>query len=334
MPRILVAKTLVHAKQSTVKGYIYVEGDTIRAIGEDDPPEELQLAELVIGGPGRLAVVGLTTIASLEALPYRSKLYAHTLTGFLSSSEAGKIARNTSRERAYNAALLGLYELVVHGYSSVISIDPHAEVVARAYRDTRASGAILVPMGCKYSPEKPLEELDGLLQAKPPGVLAGILLCGEEKSLTGEISSSYPEAVIATLSRQEMRAILPHSQNHEIIVADLGLLDEATTGPMRILSPFIAITIITSKGHSVPEALEALTQPYHALREGKADITIVEALEPPCYPPSIENLAGCTPRIETLISGGALLVDTGQPIILDREVLEKAAKNLLREQEA
>ncbi len=320
--KILVTGTRVYVGGEVYEGYLFIDGSRVAGRGEGEPPEEYQWADLVVGGPNRLAIVGLSTLpASLETIAYRSRLYTHSFHSFLSSKEAGWIASTLSEEHAYYSALLSVYELVAGGYSFIVSADPHALAVARALRDTGVHGAVLVPFDCQYSPSSPEAVVEELAGNGAGGVEAGIYTCSPERA--PELSESYTGLPVLSFKSS---GLVVARKGEEAVIGPASVVEKAAVGPMRVLSAFTALTITVVEGMSVAGGLGLLTSLYTLLGNGKADVTVVEAEEPPCHPMSLENLAGCSPRIETLVSNGTLLVDTGQAIMFSVDELRKAAQ--------
>lgn len=316
-------------------GYIHVSAGAIDYIGLGEPPEEAQYAELVAGGPGRIVYPGFASPpVFLESYPFRHLLADINPAEYMESSVADRIRSMGGRE-AYYSALMALYELAVHGYTRVVSIDPHIDAVARAIVDTGLEGAVLYPYGCGLTPDKEFTEL--LKRIEEQGidrhrVRVGIALCGGAEP--PEEAMKQAELVYSL----EARSLWAPSSTGQAVAEQSRT---AVPGPMypHIASPW---KLMAGKEHR--DVYTLLTQTIHRLFDPEyrvygekrpAHLVVVDATEPPGWLPALEyarpwSLSGSRPRIETVLSGGRLVVDGGEHLAIGPDAARQASEAIRR----
>ncbi|KSW12400.1 hypothetical protein CF15_06635 [Pyrodictium occultum] len=303
-------------------GYIRLSGGGVDGIGEGEPPEEMQAAELVAGGPGRIVYPGFASPpVYLELYPFRSQLDGVEPREYPWSSVASRVAQLGERE-AYYAALMAAYDLALHGYTRVIAIDPHLEAVARAIIDSGLEGAVLYPQGCSLTPRRSFEEALRGLEARGidrSKVRVGVALCGPEP----------PEGV---------------PEKAEVVYRmDNGVLEAPGAGQLRLepLYPHEASPwSLMSRGRldaykTLAKGIHGVLDPGYRVYGAPAHLVVVDASEPPGWLPEPRaarpwSLTASRPRVETVVSGGRLVVDGGEHLLIGADAALKASEALRR----
>ncbi|HIQ23679.1 MAG TPA: hypothetical protein EYH50_01360 [Pyrodictium delaneyi] len=316
-------------------GYIHVSAGTIDYIGLGEPPEEAQYAELVAGGPGRIVYPGFASLpVFLESYPFRHLLADIDPVEYMESSVADQVRSMGSRE-AYYSALMALYELTMHGYTRVVSIDPHVDAVARAIIDAGLEGAVLYPHGCGLTPRKEFTEL--LKRMEEQGidrrrVSVGIAMCGSTEP--PEEAMKWAELVYSL----EARSLWVPDGSEQAVTEQRKT---AIPGPMypHTASPW---TLMASREHR--DVYTLLTQTIHMLfdpgysvygEKRPVYLVVVDATEPPGWLPAPEyarpwSLSGSRPRVETVVSGGRLVVDGGEHLAIGSNAARQASEAIRR----
>ncbi len=329
------------------EGFLYADEGRVVRLGEGEPPAELEAAELVVGGRGRLVTPALASAHTHLLLYPLRHLLPH---GDPASTEAAeRLASSITPQEAYRLALLALYELTMHGVTFVEAMDPFAEHVARAMRDAGIRGVVSIPMpGCRYSRPGWREELDALLEWRGvPVALAACTRSDVEEALRlrrekgVEIHGHPPEAhldprVDVSLhgGEAERRVIVPvPGESLEPVEAGIGLDAVGIGNPLR------AALVAAWLGMGYRAALSAVTRGacrvYRAdcgsLREGApADLIVYDLSTPPGTvprPEAVERLLlDAEPRVEMVVAGGQPIVDQGTHLTIQPAVVEEALR--------
>ena len=329
------------------EGFVYAEGGVVRRVGEGEPPAELEAAELVVGGRGRLVVPGLVS-AHTHLLLY--PLRHHLPHGDPASTElAERLASSITAGEAYTLASLALYELTMHGVTVVAAMDPYAEHVARAMRDASVRGVVAVPMpGCRYSSRAWREELEALLEWRGVGVaLAACTRSDVEEAVRVArekripVYGHPPEAhldprVDVSLhgGRGGRRVEVPVPGGRlEPREAGLGLDAVGIGNPLRLA------LVAAWQGMGYEAALNAVTAwgcrtlgaECGVLKEGApADLIVFDLSTPPGLPARRETLArlllDAEPRVEMVVAGGQPLVDQGTHLLIQPALVERGLR--------
>ncbi|ALL01016.1 hypothetical protein Pyrde_0968 [Pyrodictium delaneyi] len=338
--RILFYDVYIVDEKGAVQGpgYIHISAGTINYIGIGEPPEEAQYAELVAGGPGRVVYPGFAAPAVfLEMYPFRHLLVDVRPQEYPESKIAERVRSMSSRE-AYYAALMALHELSMHGYTRVVAVDPHIDAVARAIIDSGLEGAVLYPYGCSLAPTQDFNELVKKIEEygiDRRRIRVGIMVCEDREP---------PEVVLekAELVYTRRSGMLKASSGERSIVISPRPLEGAVPGPLypHTASPWALLA--QHNGWNPRDVYRALTQTLHEILEpgyrvyekGRpAHIVVVDVSEPPGWLPTPEyaapwSLSGSRPRVETIVSGGRLVVDGGEHLAVGSNAARQASEVL------
>ncbi len=304
-------------------GYVRLSGGAISHIGIGEPPEEAQLAELVLGGAGRLLYPGfgaalvypetyiLRDYVSEEGLPNESVL---------------RCIRDMSEEEAYYSSLMAFYEMSLAGYTRIIALSPWPRAVIRALREAGLSGAVLALIDDANALRKALRELPGLQEPSTKDqVVLGIAA-----------SQELPDAVtiggINCIIKHKCSIVCNNKR-----VVPFGCSGKGVIAPVYpFITPSQLLRRYRDQGFSslIEGAHRLISAEYTPLDKGaRTHITVYDVSEPPSWMGSLELASPymLTPlaRAETLISEGRLVVDGGEHLFLGVEVSEKAKEVLV-----
>ncbi len=326
------------------RGYVYVDKGLVRSIGEGEPPAELEAANLVVGGSGRVVLPGLVT-AHTHLLLYPLR---HVLEhGDPANTElAAKLVEVASEREAYLLATLSLYELTLQGATIIQASDVHAHAVWRAMRDAGVEGVVGVLVGCRYSSSSWREELEMLIEA---GARVALVVCKSsfmDEALRAakkhglRVYAHPPDiggdavfhATSGVSARTRVYVPLPGGSPPETPLA-LGL------DAVSISSVLRAAMIAAWQGLGYENALlaatswgaEALGLDGGVIEPGKpAHLVVYDVSMPPGLPPRRDTLPrlllDIEPRVELVVSKGAPIVDQGEHITIPRSRVEEAAR--------
>ena len=299
-------------------GYVRVSDGVISHIGAGEPPEEAQLAELVLGGRGRLLYPGFGA-ALVYPETYILRDYIMDGNG-LPDESVLECVREMNEEEAYYSSLMAFYEMSLAGYTWIIALSPHADAVARALKEAGLSGAALALV--KDTSE--LKDLPELERDVGNQVVLGIAVT---KPVPSEASIKGIKCVI-----EDSCNIYCGNQR----IVPFGCRGEGVIAPVY---PFVTPSQIMRKYRVqgllslVRDAHRLVSKEYTPLGKGtRAHITVYDVNEPPSWMGSLELASPymLTPlaRAETLVSEGRLVIDGGEHLFLGPEASEKAMEVL------
>ena len=331
------------------EGFLYAEAGRVARLGEGEPPAELEAAELVVGGRGRLVAPALASAHTHLLLYPLRHLLPH---GDPASTElAERLASSITPQEAYRLALLALYELTMHGVVFVEAMDPFSEHVARAIRDAGIRGVVSVPMpGCRYSGPSWREELEALLEWR--GVRVALAACTRgdvEEALRLrreahpglEIHGHPPEAhldprVDVSLhgGEAERRVLVPTpGSSLEPVEAGLGLDAAGIGDPLRaaLVAAWLGMGYRAALAAVTRGACSAYREDCGSLREGApADLIVYDLSTPPGTiprPEAVERLLlDAEPRVEMVVARGQPIVDQGTHLTIQPAVVDEALR--------
>lgn len=118
MDILVTGSVIFTGKEIVRKGYVYIRGGRVVSVGEEPYPEEYSYANLILGGPGRIIVPGLSALASLAFYPFRLRKS--------SLRERVELYRSLDLRSAFILSLPALYDLHMSGVSTVVveAVDP------------------------------------------------------------------------------------------------------------------------------------------------------------------------------------------------------------------
>jgi len=304
-------------------GYVYVRGGVVEAVEPGEPPEEMQYAEMVAGGPGRLVLPGLLLGPVVpETYVLRGLVGPGDALGLLRGEGwAAEAVASMSGAEAYHAALMMFYEAAVEGYTAVVAVTPHPIEVARALDAAGLWGLVLAPRGC------------GALDAEPP---AGDALPGEARVSIGVLDCTPRPGPGAFRLTGEGLIEAPGGDRFEPPPwrgrGAPAPVTAAAASPWPMFSglthpePREAYRWLAWRGYRLLPGHEA----YEPLR-GPASLVVLDYSEPPGWlpePAGVEALGPARPRVETVMSRGRMVVDGEEHLYLGRSAAEEAARTL------
>jgi len=293
-------------------GYVYISRGVVEAVEPGEPGEEEQEAEMVAGGPGRLVVPGFAyAVLVPEAYPLRGLAAEEGLGALEAVTRMGA-------EDAYYASLMMLADAALNAYTRLVLAAAEPAAAAKAATDAGLEATVLVPVdpGCP-APLRPRSlEDERRLAAELGADLARIPM---------EPLACSPGAAPAAwqLDPGSMTLTAPH-----------GAADPLPAAPAAPPSPW---SLLAEKG---AEAWRLLVKAAHLAAEegytpltGKAHLAVLDLSEPPGWLPSPEAacprcLGPTTPRVETVLSGGRIVVDGGEHLYIGSEAAAEASRRL------
>jgi len=179
---ILVTGSVIYTGSDVIRdGYILIKGGRIYSVGSMPVPEEFTYATLILGGPGRIVVPGLTALTDILAYPIRFKA--------TSMAERIKFYRSVPREHLVRMALPAIYEAHTSGITSIIieGIDP---ATVLSIRDL---------VGGLYGLAKPSCSDTGITGERIPGLIT--LVRVSDESCRGEGVNIGSDDILSLVSR-------------------------------------------------------------------------------------------------------------------------------------
>ena len=109
---ILITASAIYTGREVLRdGYVYIEDGIVKDVGPQPPPDDVQDATLIIGGPGRVVVPGLTAVADVAAYGIR---YSRPTIG-----RRVEFYRRLSDDELFKLSLPGVYELHMMGVTTI-----------------------------------------------------------------------------------------------------------------------------------------------------------------------------------------------------------------------
>ena len=326
------------------RGYVYIEAGRVKGVGAGEPPAELEAANLVAGGEGRVALPGLVSAHThLLLYPLRHVLEHGDPAN---TGLAARLVEVIGEREAYLLATLSLYELTLHGVTVVQASDVHAPAVWRAMRDAGVDGLVGVLVGCRYSSRGWREELETLLEAR---ARAALVVCDE--GLLGEAIRVAKEAGVPLYTHPPAGGgdMVMHASRgtgarvRVYVPVPGGAPPEPPVGigldAVSISSVLRASMVAAWQGLGYDAALlaatrwgaEALGLEGGVIEPGSpAHLVVYDVSLPPGIPPRRDTLArlllDIEPRVELVVANGSPIVDQGEHITIPRSRVEEAAR--------
>ncbi len=359
MVKVLIDKASILTLSSVTdpwisEGYVYASNGKIQAVGKGEPPEELKYPELLLNGRGRVVTPGLSsgfTIVSLYPLRYGANT--------ASWGNWVDYYKRLSRTDMYYISGMAFLEMVMRGVTSALVSDIYLDNVARAAVDVGLYVTLAPPFNCgldDFSPENELRLLLSRWHEKVPNVRASILTCGEPTGEVAELAEkhSLPVYVLSgPPGRLGSKAICVNSSEQSCaknIFYGVGLSrwvygSGIGMGVRASYSMFPVLREVADRTGSHP--LDVLNTAvsvnpkllgfsgYGALDVGNtANIVMFNTSEPPGWPqPSnlkqlINALVHGELRVESVIIGENVVVDSGESLTLGYDFISKARSRL------
>ncbi len=152
MISILITGDMVYTGEEALKnGYVYVKGGRIISIGEGSPPDEYTYATLILGGPGRIILPGLSIVAEPIMYPFR----------YISLVDKCRLYETIDEASAFKIALAGIYELNRIGATRIVVKYPERSL-ANSLRE--ALGGVFEPL--TYSCQEKKDDLRTIIDPR------------------------------------------------------------------------------------------------------------------------------------------------------------------------
>jgi hypothetical protein len=320
------------AEEDEVKGpgYIHLSNGVIDYIGVGSPPEEAEIAELVLGGRGRIVFPGFCApLVYPEAYLFRTfrrppRVFDNQLIEF---------SKSLSSEEAYYLSLMAFYEMSLAGYTRVLAVSPNAVPVARALIESGLEGAILLPIdGCENCSksyfEKIRAEVEQVSNGEQARVKLGALIMHDEEIVLPDWIK--PICKVINESVTVCNGISVKAYSHDILGAsDVPGLIYPYISPGQVIFEYGSegYKALSLRCHRIIDA------EYRGIeKNGRAYLAVYDISEPPSWFPE-KNLAKpyvltSIATAETVVSGGRLVVDGGEHLFIGSDAAEKASSIL------
>lgn len=347
MVRILLRDSIIlRGKElEPIKGYIYVEDDKIAYVGLGKVREEHEVAELYVTARERIILPGtITPVTWVSLYPFRLLL----LSGNLQYYEVFQVI---GKDEVYYASLLAGYELLKHGVTTVgimdqvyqeeviralfdiglrilVLVDPYMNDVVNAYnrwdgKEGRIKVYVLVETSTDARRYADIVGRDRIV-AKPGKIVSGANI------------------FIDPVTPLELHKTIISSMFLDKWVKGCGL----TIGLALKYSMFDIAHKLVLKGkangkealvHIITRNAEVMgLENTGVIDEGyKADLVVLNASEPPGWPPIplesnifYEHIMGLDLRTETVIIDGEIALDVGEPLNVGYEKIYKAKEKV------
>lgn len=295
MVDILITGSIVFTGDRFLRnGYVYIRDGKIDYVGEGPVPEEYTYATLILGGPGRVVMPGLTALASVAAYPIR----------FQSPTMGARVKfyKEHDLKTLVLASLPAVYELHMSGVTTIIVEGLTPELPLELARMVGGFYGLAIPI------------CSGVEPRYVPGLASLITLSGSECEGEADV--------------REINGI-------------------GFKGSSRLLSvfngPSYVITRVISENpwFESLELRKTVSLPPPAIKPGRvAEIAVYDVSRPPAMlldmagEREVLNIYVSGAKLETLIAGEDVLVDTGEHLyIVEKhfnEIRRVAEKIILR----
>ncbi len=277
MVDVLITGSVIFTGERFIRnGYVYIRDGRVDSVGEAPVPEEYTYATLILGGPGRIIVPGLTVLASVASYPLRLSMP--------SMGSRVKFYASNDLKTLILASLPAVYELHMSGATTIIVEGLTPELPLELSRLIGGFYGLAVPV------------CSGVEPRYVPGLASAITIAGSE---------CEGESDIVEINGRGFK------------------------GSSRLLSVFGGLSYTISKiGSEDPwvESLElrrALLLPPPAIKPGRvAEIAVYDVSRPPAMlldmadESKVLKVYVSGARLETLIAGEDVLVDTGEHLYI------------------
>jgi len=347
MVRILLRDSIVlRGKElEPIRGYVYVEDDKIVHVGLGEVREEHEVAELYITARERIILPGTITPSTWVSLyPFRLLL----LSGNLQYYEVFQVV---GKDEVYYASLLAGYELLKHGVTTVGIMDQvYQEEAIRALFDIGLRILVLVDpymndvanMYNRWDGKEDRVKVYALVEA-PADARKYADIVGRDRIVAkpGKIISG------ANVFIDPVTPLEPHKTVISSMFLDKWIKGCALAIGLALkYSMFDVARKLVLKGkangkealvHIITRNAEVMSlKNIGVIDEGfKADLVVLNASEPPGWPPIplesdvfYEYIMGLDLRAETVIIDGETVLDAGEPLNVGYEKIYKAKEKV------
>ncbi len=340
--------TLRESEPIIEQGYIYINKGVIASLGKGPPPPELELAEYVIDGRGRVVLPGFV-IGVGDILEYVFRFY---------DVERCRLIEVLSKGEIQALLEVALTSLAMRGATSLVTItkEEHFKYLPRAVSTSWIRTRIVIE-GVEHLDEalrhvqREVSEQDAIAK----GIVSiGVRYDGCDASTLERIEASSSYAYVCKGDPLQIRKIIEERKLRRVILINpaqaLDLRSVFTNGrivkghgvgfedPTK-LSPHLFLYEVYNKLGSYIETIEAAIKwnaqnfdiGIASIVEGvPADIVIYSYREPPSgpIPMSTNGLFKAIVlgelKVDTVIIGGDVVVDNGEPLMVGRATFKKA----------
>ncbi len=347
MVRILLRNaTVLYGKELNIipRGYVYLEDDQIKKIGDGEPPEDYRLAELYITANDRLIMPGtLSPVTYISFYPFRYLLLKNLVNPL-------DILSTLSTNDYYNISLMAGYELVKNGVTTVGVLDQeNLHTIARGLYEIGLRILLLVDPYVNDL-DKIVEEWDGKdgrvhvyalvessIDARKYSAKLGLnrivakpaKMPGGAKILVDPPGMIRPSDTVVTFL------------NIGRWVNGVGLsIGVAPQYNMFDIARRLWITGKTSSREALVHATSRTAEIFSLENLGvvvegaKPDIIVLDFSEPPSWPlipfddVVYDMVLDSNRRIETVIVNGEVIVDGGDPLNVGYDKVYKAKEKI------
>lgn len=338
------------------EGYVYIKDGRVIAVGKGEPPEELRYPELLINGKGRIVAPGTSSaITSVTLHPFRHRARDLWWSNYM------EFLKGLSRRDVYYLAGMALMEMMSKGVTSALITDIYLDDVARAAREAGFYVTLAPPIGCgldEFGPDNELRLLVNRWHGKVEEIRAAVLTCGEPAPEAVEAARKYGLTLYVlkppkTVPIEGVRTVFINpveGSGKDVVRYGNGLsswVPEEGLGigirpSYSMIDVVREVTLRTGK-HPL-DALYAATQvnaklvgtpEVGAIDVGsRANIVMFNTAEPPGWPApkDISSLVTAVVegelRVETVIAGDNVLVDSGETLTLGSDLVIKAKSRI------
>jgi len=332
------------------RGYIYINKGVIAAVGEGDPPPELEFAEYIIDGRGRI-VMPAFTIGACDILTYTFRYMGRDVKEIISS---------LSKSDLVSLLEVSLMSLAMRGVGSILSFVEFSDFldqVVKAVSETWIRVRFCLSEDAKTAIANVRNALKNVSdpEAVPKGIVSFSLrrinaVNREDRELADEFGSP----IYVERPNQDTISQIPHDRLvlvntptlegfRRVVVDDIRNLWRPGVGICTVnpkgFTPYYIMRLILEVAGSPIDAVAALTiwnASNIALGVGRisegvvADIVMLNYREPPIGPIPMntdslfEAIAYGDYAVETLIVGGEIVIDRGQPLTVGDATYKKA----------
>jgi cytosine/adenosine deaminase-related metal-dependent hydrolase len=303
-------------------GYIALRSGIIEGMGIGEPPEEMQYAEYLAGGSGRVVLPGFILGPIVpETYMFKDAISVYDALDIVKgSSRISKYIANLGSEEAYYASLMMFYEAAMNGYTSVIAVSPNAGAVTRALEDSGLYGLVLVPEECGYYHGG----LSASEQTSLQRVKLGKIYCRSRPKGEGV---ELADDGLVYVEGEPLFELPPW--NGEAVPGP-GTALAANPWPLLSglykLEPLKVYKQLTLTGYYLLDS-------SYQLYKGQANLVVVDSSEPPSWliPQrgiTVKYLSPSRPRVETVVSMGRIVIDGGEHMYIGSSKADEARKKL------
>ena len=347
MVRILLRDSIVlrGRELEPIRGYVYVENDKIVHVGLGEVREEHEVAELYITARERIILPGTITPSTWVSLyPFRLLL----LSGNLQYYEVFQVV---SKDEVYYASLLAGYELLKHGVTTVGVMDQvYQEEAIRALFDIGLRILVLVDpymndvvsMYNRWDGKEDRVKVYALVEA-PADARKYADIVGRDRIVAkpGKIISG------ANVFIDPVTPLEPHKTVISSMFLDKWIKGCALTIGLALKYSMFDVAyklVLKGKANGKEALVHIITRNAEVMGlknigvidEGfKADLVVLNASEPPGWPPIplesdvfYEYIMGLDLRTETVIIDGETVLDAGEPLNVGYEKIYKAKEKV------